>query len=190
MAVELRVPEVGESITEVEIGDWLKAEGERASRDETVVMIDTDKVTVELPAPVTGVITKILVAKGSTAKVGDVIGYMEESAQAAARPGRGSVPPPPPSTRATPAAQPAAPAAPAPAERPAPPPAPPPSPPDGGQRVMPAAARALHDAGLAAADVTGSGPGGRVLKEDVERAASHANAKVPPSPAVHEPEGE
>ena len=73
MAVELRVPEVGESITEVEIGDWLKNEGERVSREEAVVMIDTDKVTVELPAPVTGVVTKILVRKGGTAKVGDKV---------------------------------------------------------------------------------------------------------------------
>src|ERR1700754_1052722 len=95
MAVELRVPEVGESITEVEIGDWLKAEGERVSREEAVVMIDTDKVTVELPAPVTGVITKILVQKGGTAKVGDVIGYMDEAPQSV-RTGRASAPPPAP----------------------------------------------------------------------------------------------
>src|SRR5689334_25398267 len=128
MAVELRVPEVGESITEVEIGDWLKAEGERASRDETVVMIDTDKVTVELPAPVTGVITKILVPKGGTAKVGDVIGYMDEAPQST-RGARGSVPPPAPANAPSPAAAPPA-AAPAPVAPPAaaPAPAPPPGP--------------------------------------------------------------
>jgi 2-oxoglutarate dehydrogenase E2 component (dihydrolipoamide succinyltransferase) len=153
MAVELRVPEVGESITEVEIGDWLKGEGDRVQREEAVVMIDTDKVTVELPAPVNGVITKILVAKGGNAKVGQVIGYMEEA-------GPATRPPPPLAAAPAPAAVAAAPVA-------------PPSAPD---RVMPAAGRALHEAGLARADVTASGPGGRVLKEDVQRAAATKRA--------------
>jgi 2-oxoglutarate dehydrogenase E2 component (dihydrolipoamide succinyltransferase) len=196
MAVELRVPEVGESITEVEIGDWLKAEGERVSREEAVVMIDTDKVTVELPAPVTGVISKILVPKGGTAKVGDVIGYMDEAPQSA-RSGRGSVPPAPASTP-----NPAVPAAPTlPPGGAAPPPAPPPSPPpvaSPATRVMPAAERALHDTGLSAAQVSPTGPGGRLLKEDVERTAKgNGGAPAParaPSPArapvSHEPEGD
>jgi 2-oxoglutarate dehydrogenase E2 component (dihydrolipoamide succinyltransferase) len=172
MAVELRVPEVGESITEVEIGDWLKAEGERVSREEAVVMIDTDKVTVELPAPVTGVITKILVAKGGTAKVGDVIGYMDEAPQSV-RTGRGSVPPPAPSGSASPTTPSAAPApaavAPAPVGAPA--------------RVMPAAERALHDAGLSAGQVAPTGPGGRLLKEDVERTAKGNSGGGAPAPA-------
>jgi 2-oxoglutarate dehydrogenase E2 component (dihydrolipoamide succinyltransferase) len=185
MAVELRVPEVGESITEVEIGDWLKGEGERVSREEAVVMIDTDKVTVELPAPVTGVITKILVAKGGTAKVGDVIGYMDEAPQST-RGARGSVPPPPPVNAPQPAAAPPAPA----------PAAPPPAPASSPTRVMPAAERALHDSGLSASQVSPTGPGGRLLKEDVERAgaarggnggAARAPANVPP---VHAPEGD
>ena len=174
MAVELRVPEVGESITEVEIGDWLKGEGERVSREEAVVMIDTDKVTVELPAPVTGVITKILVAKGGTAKVGDVIGYMDEAPQST-RGARGSVPPPAPAPSPQPQAAPAA-AAPA----PAPPPAAP-------TRVMPAADRALHDTGLSASQVTPSGPGGRLLKEDVERAARGGGAPAAPAKASAAP---
>jgi 2-oxoglutarate dehydrogenase E2 component (dihydrolipoamide succinyltransferase) len=77
MPVELKVPSVGESITEVEISEWHKAEGEPVKRDEVVAILETEKVTVELPAPGTGVITKILKKKGETAKVGDVIGYME-----------------------------------------------------------------------------------------------------------------
>src|SRR5687767_8365208 len=80
MAVELKVPPVGESITEVVIGDWLKSEGQTVTRDEVVAMIETDKVTVELPAPTTGVISKILIPKGQAAAVGDVIGLMEEAA--------------------------------------------------------------------------------------------------------------
>ncbi len=77
MTIELKVPEVGESITEVEIGDWLKAEGDIVSKDETVAMIETEKATVELPAPATGKLAKILKAKGETATVGEVVARME-----------------------------------------------------------------------------------------------------------------
>src|SRR5215467_12678636 len=77
MPVELVVPSVGESITQVEIGDWLKTPGEAVTQDEPVVVIETDKVTVELPAPTSGTITKMLKKKGEKAAVGDVIGYME-----------------------------------------------------------------------------------------------------------------
>ena len=77
MPIELVVPSVGESITEVEIGDWLKKEGEPVDQDEPVVVIETEKVTVELPAPATGTITTTLKHKGDKASVGDVIGFME-----------------------------------------------------------------------------------------------------------------
>ena len=77
MPVELIVPSVGESITEVEIGDWLKKQGESVDQDEPVVVIETDKVSVELPAPTTGTITKLLKQTGEKASVGDVIGYMD-----------------------------------------------------------------------------------------------------------------
>src|SRR5438046_84153 len=77
MPVELVVPSVGESITEVEIGDWLKNPGEPVAQDEPVVVIETEKVTVELPAPTTGTITQMLKRKGDKAAVGDIIGYME-----------------------------------------------------------------------------------------------------------------
>ena len=77
MPVELVVPSVGESITEVEIGDWLKNPGEQIHQDEPVVVIETEKVTVELPAPASGTLTTMLKHKGDKAVVGDVIGYME-----------------------------------------------------------------------------------------------------------------
>src|SRR5262247_653836 len=77
MAVELVVPSVGESINEVEIGDWLKNPGDLVEEDEPVVVIETEKVTVELPAPATGTITQTLKRKGEKAAVGDIIGYME-----------------------------------------------------------------------------------------------------------------
>jgi 2-oxoglutarate dehydrogenase E2 component (dihydrolipoamide succinyltransferase) len=85
MSVELIVPSVGESITEVEIGDWLKKQGETVDQDEPVVVIETDKVSVEIPAPTTGTITKLLKQTGEKANVGDVIGYMDASPS-----GRGS----------------------------------------------------------------------------------------------------
>src|SRR6266849_2705033 len=88
MAVELVVPSVGESITQVEIGDWLKKPGEAVNQDEPVVVIETEKVTVELPAPTSGTITSMLKQKGDKASVGDVIGYMEPNG---AKPAVGAV---------------------------------------------------------------------------------------------------
>src|SRR4051812_24898984 len=78
MPVELVVPSVGESITEVEIGDWLKSEGEHVDADEPIVVIETEKVTVELPSPASGTLKSLLKQKGEKATVGDVIGYLEE----------------------------------------------------------------------------------------------------------------
>ena len=67
MPVELKVPEVGESITEVQIGQWRKRVGEQVAKDENLVEIESDKATVELPAPVSGTITQILKHAGETA---------------------------------------------------------------------------------------------------------------------------
>jgi 2-oxoglutarate dehydrogenase E2 component (dihydrolipoamide succinyltransferase) len=78
MAIELKVPEIGESITEVEIGGWLKKPGEKVQKDEPVVTLESDKATVELPSPGAGTIGKVLKQKGDTAKVGEVIAYLEE----------------------------------------------------------------------------------------------------------------
>jgi 2-oxoglutarate dehydrogenase E2 component (dihydrolipoamide succinyltransferase) len=166
--VELKVPSVGESISEVQIGDWLKSVGDTVSQDDIIVTLETDKVTVELPAPVSGTIAQILVKKGETAQVGDIVGYMEAGA----------------------AGEKAAPAAPA-QDKPAPskevfdravaegPPAT--IPPASAPRVMPAAQRALHAAGLDASEVTPTGPGGRTLKEDVQRHLE--NPPKAPAPA-------
>jgi 2-oxoglutarate dehydrogenase E2 component (dihydrolipoamide succinyltransferase) len=181
MAIELKVPPVGESITEVQIGDWLKAEGDAVSRDEVIVKIETDKVTVDLPAPVSGTITQIKAKKGSVAQVGDVIGYMEEGA-AAAKPQSAAPASAPPAAPAAPAAPPAAaPAAPAEADDAKPRPSRDTMPPQGFARVMPSARRALKERGVQADDVEATGPGGRVLKEDVMRTTPRAEAKASPS---------
>ena len=79
MTIEVKVPEVGESITEVEIGDWLKAVGDSVQQDEDLVVIETDKATVEILAPQTGTLSKILKSSGETAQVGEVIGHLDSS---------------------------------------------------------------------------------------------------------------
>lgn len=83
MAVELKVPAVGESITEVQIGQWLRGEGEQAAKDEGLVELESDKATVELPAPIAGRVSKVLKKPGDIAAVGEVIGYMEADGAAA-----------------------------------------------------------------------------------------------------------
>jgi 2-oxoglutarate dehydrogenase E2 component (dihydrolipoamide succinyltransferase) len=79
MTIEVKVPEVGESITEVEIGDWLKAVGDSVQQDEDLVVIETDKATVEILAPQTGTLRKILKGSGETARVGEVIGHLDST---------------------------------------------------------------------------------------------------------------
>jgi 2-oxoglutarate dehydrogenase E2 component (dihydrolipoamide succinyltransferase) len=220
MAVELKVPEVGESITEVQIGDWLKSEGDRVQKDETLVMIETDKVTVELPAPVSGVLSQIKVKKGEEASVGDVIGYVEEGAEAAEKKrdkdGKGEpqkkkgeeaatqvvAKSEASSAKATSDEQ-AEPAkldvggakAEAEAEEEATP-----SrrrslreslPPQAFARVMPSARRIMKEKGLHAEQIKPTGPGGRVLKEDAERAAKAPERapERPPTAPTPEPGG-
>src|SRR5206468_9000987 len=80
MPIELTVPEVGESISEVQIGEWFKNEGDYVERNEELVVIETDKATVELSAPGSGKITKILKKTGDTASVNEVIGYLDTDA--------------------------------------------------------------------------------------------------------------
>jgi 2-oxoglutarate dehydrogenase E2 component (dihydrolipoamide succinyltransferase) len=169
--VELKVPSVGESITEVQIGDWLKSVGDTVSQDDIVVTLETDKVTVELPAPVSGTIAQILVKKGDTAQVGDVVGYMETGA-AGAKP---AAAPEKKESSVAPVFDAGA------SESAAPPVTVPPA---SASRVMPAAQRALHAAGLQASDVTPTGPGGRTLKEDVQRHVESQQQKPTAKPAA------
>ncbi len=171
MRIELKVPEVGESITEVQIGTWKKQEGNAVAIDESIVEIESDKATVELPAPVGGTVTKILKAAGEKAMVGEVIGYME-SVAAAVVSGSSAGGQLPPASEAVvdvrrkdgrvdigsvqmPAA--AAPQV----------------------RVMPAAARVLGEAGISPAALTGTGAGGRVTKSDALQATAAAARPAP-----------
>ncbi len=188
MAVELVVPTVGESITEVQIGDWLVPEGQSANKEDALVVIETDKVTVELPSPVTGTVTRVLKKKGETAAVGEVIGYIDEAAKGAApapkkdaKPAAKTEPAKSEPVKSEPAKSDSSKQAPLPSKtlQPSEP------------RVMPAAARLAHEQGIAAKDVQASGPGGRVLKEDVQRASEQAKSaparSAPSAPAPRAP---
>jgi 2-oxoglutarate dehydrogenase E2 component (dihydrolipoamide succinyltransferase) len=183
MQIELKVPSVGESITEVEIGQWLKNEGDAVSANDNLVVIESEKTTLELPSPSAGSLQKILKRKGETAKVGEVIGYLDQNGAPAPKGESSSAPQ-------------AAPSTPPPAEQK-----------DRGEKVvMPAAARVMAEHGIKAEGVQGSGPGGRVLKEDVLKqvdslqkdkaptpqqtpAAAPAAAPKAPSPTVEVPGG-
>jgi 2-oxoglutarate dehydrogenase E2 component (dihydrolipoamide succinyltransferase) len=82
MTIELKIPDVGESIREVQIGRWLKKEGDAIDQDENVVELETDKASMELPAPEAGVLAKILKQQGETVAVGEVIAYLEKDGKA------------------------------------------------------------------------------------------------------------
>src|SRR2546422_398394 len=86
MTIELKIPEVGESITEVEIGGWVKTKSEPVREDEPGVTFESEKTTGEFPAPEAGALLPIVKQKGEVAKVGEVIGYLEKDGQAAAAP--------------------------------------------------------------------------------------------------------
>lgn len=159
MAVEVVVPTAGESITEVFIGTWQKNVGDSVARDDIIVEIETDKATLDVRSPVDGKIVEVLKSEGDSAQVGEVIVKIEEGAAPAAEAPAEAAP------AETPAA--AAPAAPAAAATPAAP---------GTGAVMPAAGRALAEAGVAADSVPGTGLGGRVLKEDAQRAIAAAGS--------------
>ncbi len=161
MALELKIPAVGESITEVEIGQWLKKEGDAVGVDEPLVELVTDKATLELPAPVGGRLIKILIPTGQ-ARVGDVVALLEEGAAAITSPATQPTPASAPSQGSVVATE---------------------------ARVMPAAERLAAQTGVHAATLAGTGPGGRVLKEDVQRAVSTPAPSAPsiPTPAAPQP---
>ncbi len=181
MAVELTVPALGESITEAVVGKWHKKVGEPVAVDEPVVVLETDKVTIDVPAPAAGTIAAIAHKEGDTVKIGDVLGTIAGGAAAAA----GA--PAPAATR------PAPPPAPGPAEV-SPPRAPPvpaahaaPSPDATRQAPMTPVARAIADAnGLDPATLRGSGASGRVMKDDVLTVleGGRGGAAAAPAPAA------
>ncbi|MFO7156279.1 MAG: 2-oxo acid dehydrogenase subunit E2, partial [Pseudomonadota bacterium] len=179
MPTMITVPPLGESVVEAAIDQWLKKPGDWVARGETVVTVESDKATVEVPAPVSGYLRKILKGKGESVTIDEAIGEMEEAERpAAGAPAAAAAPAPAAPAAAAPT--PAAPAAPTPAPAtPTPSPAAPVEAPMG-----PAARRAAAELGVQPSAVQGTGPGGRILKEDVERAAEARKAPSAPAPTV------
>ena len=162
MSTEVKVPTLGESVTEATIGEWLKKPGEAVALDEPIASLETDKVAVEVPSPVAGVLGQQLAAVGDTVNVGAVIATVEAGGAAAAP----------------------APAAPAPAKAEAAAPAPAATgSEDGVTTLSPAVRRLVLEHGVDPTKIQGSGKDGRLTKEDVLAAASAA-PEAAPAPAA------
>jgi 2-oxoglutarate dehydrogenase E2 component (dihydrolipoamide succinyltransferase) len=168
MAMELRVPALGESIREATLGAWKHAEGDEVTLDEPLVEVESEKATVEVPSPGAGVLRKILRKSGDTVAVGEVIAEIEAlGAQPA--PGKAN------GRKGDGNGRPAA---------------------EASVRAAPSARRALAESGLSAEEVKGSGRGGRISKQDVtralqeqapEQAEQQAKPASPSSPSLEVP---
>ncbi|HAC58598.1 MAG TPA: dihydrolipoamide succinyltransferase [Rhodobiaceae bacterium] len=170
MATEIRVPTLGESVTEATVAQWFKKPGESVAADEPLVELETDKVTVEVPAPAAGVLSEIIAKDGETVEVGALLGQIGE--------GKGEAPAPkkeepkkaeakPESKREEPKKEEAkGPAKPVDAE------------------PSPAVRRVAAENDLDVSKVEGTGKGGRVTKADAEEAASSAKSEPQAKPAA------
>src|SRR6267154_4475981 len=158
MLIEIKVPQLSESVAEATLLAWHKKVGEAVKRDENLIDIETDKVVLELPAPADGVLSKIIKGDGGTVKAGEVIATIDTEGKASA---------------ASPAAPAAAP------EKAAPAPAAAAKPAASAAPVMPAARKVAEEKGFDTGAIAGSGRGGRVTKGDVLEQA----AKAPAAPA-------
>src|SRR2546423_992594 len=183
MAVsQIKMPQLGESVTEGTVDKWLKHEGDFVKRDEPLVEVVTDKVNAEIPSPFEGKLVKIAVSEGETVRVGAVIAQIETGAAAA-----GAATQPKPKEAGV--AQTEAPPEPAGGNAPAPAAAPPPEVADGGdrQRLSPAVRKLAAEHGIDPTSLRGSGMAGRVTRDDVLAAVggqqAAATAQAPPAPA-------
>jgi 2-oxoglutarate dehydrogenase E2 component (dihydrolipoamide succinyltransferase) len=174
MSVEIRVPPLGESVVEATVGRWTKKEGESVAKDEVLVELETDKITVEVSANRGGVLQKIEKPEGETVGLNDLLGMIEEGASdgaAAAAPKPGKEAGGEEAEQQAPVAAVGSQAEAA-GDEPA---------------TSPAVRKLLAEHGLAAGDVKGSGPGGRVTKEDVLGHLEGGEAKPAEEPAPAQP---
>jgi 2-oxoglutarate dehydrogenase E2 component (dihydrolipoamide succinyltransferase) len=166
MLIEVKVPQLSESVSEATLVSWHKKEGDAVSRDENLIDIETDKVVLETPAPADGVIVKLIKANGDNVTSGELIAQIDTEAKAAA----GAKPAEPVQAAAAPAPAGAAAAA---------------------GTASPAARKILEEKAIPAGEVPGTGRGGRVTKEDAVAAQPRAAAPVvaaAPLPAGERPE--
>jgi len=171
MRIEVKVPQLPESVAEATLVNWHKKAGEAVKRDENLIDIETDKVVLELPAPGDGVLVEITRPDGSTVTSNDVIAVIDTDGKAdgAARSTAAVAPTAAPAASAAPAA--------------APPAAPAAAPPAASATALPAARKMMADQGVDPSTVTGTGRGGRILKEDVVQTVA-ARAKPAATPAA------
>jgi 2-oxoglutarate dehydrogenase E2 component (dihydrolipoamide succinyltransferase) len=165
MAVEIKVPSLGESITEATVSKWLKRQGDPVAVDEPVAELETDKVTLEVPAPAAGTLSEILAEEGANVPVGAVLGRIGDGAAAAPHP----LPLPASGEREGPAKREG----------------------EGRQalkRSGPAVRKLIEESGLDAAVIAPTGPGGRITKGDVLAARPLPSPSTSPAPATGERE--
>ena len=151
MTIDIKIPALGESVTEATVGRWLKKPGDAVKADEPLVELETDKVSVEVPAPAAGVLGEIKIPEGTTVAVGTVIGSIKEgvagvTATVAATPKTASTAVPGPTLAPTAVKS--------------------------GMAPAPSARKILEEKGIAAADVQGSGKRGQILKGDALAASA------------------
>ena len=169
---EIRVPTLGESVTEATIGRWFKKAGDAVAVDEPLVELETDKVTIEVPAPSAGVLGEISAKDGDTVAVGALLGQINDgaagaAAKPAATPAKAAAAPPPAAAAAAPKALPA------------------------DAPLAPSVRKLSAESGIDASTVPGSGKDGRVTKGDIvqlaearpaPRQSRRRNRRPPPQP--------
>jgi 2-oxoglutarate dehydrogenase E2 component (dihydrolipoamide succinyltransferase) len=187
MAVEVIMPQMGESIFEGTVTKWLKKPGDKIARDEPLFEISTDKVDAEIPSPAAGVLKEIRVNEGQTVPIQTVVGVIETESGA-------SVAPAPATAPKAQVPRPAEPPAPAPSAAPKTPPSAAPPPEDESIRSSPLVRRLAREHNVDLAAVRGTGAGGRISKKDIQDAiaggahrpsAAVPGAATPSAPAAH-----
>jgi 2-oxoglutarate dehydrogenase E2 component (dihydrolipoamide succinyltransferase) len=158
MLIEVKVPQLSESVAEATLSQWHVKEGQAVVRDQNLIDIETDKVVLELPAPVAGVVVKLIKGNGELVVSDEVIAHIDTEASVGASAPAAVAPVVATKSAATPASTAAT--------------------------AMPAARKIMEEKGISAADVQGSGRGGRILKEDVAGTAKPAATAATAAPAA------
>ncbi|MBV7377715.1 2-oxoglutarate dehydrogenase complex dihydrolipoyllysine-residue succinyltransferase [Maritimibacter dapengensis] len=158
--VDIMVPALGESVSEATVSTWFKKEGDSVAADEMLCELETDKVSVEVPAPAAGTITKILAGEGETVEAGGKLGVMTSGGGAAAAPKSEA------KEESAPASSSAG---------------------DKDVEDAPSAKKMMAEKGIDPSDVQGTGRDGRIMKEDVQAAISSTKSSSTPAPAAQAP---
>ncbi|MDP3495499.1 MAG: 2-oxoglutarate dehydrogenase complex dihydrolipoyllysine-residue succinyltransferase [Hyphomonadaceae bacterium] len=171
--MDIKVPAMGESVTEGTLANWLVKPGQAVKQDDPIAEIETDKVAIEVPAPAAGIITEHLVKEGETVQIGKIIATLQEGGTASAAPAAAAKPAAAPAAKPSASAAPAAPAAKA------------------TDKVAPSVGRIAAEANVNPADIPGSGKGGRATKGDalayVASTPVPAAARAPAAEVPHTP---